>query len=161
MTLDKIPAERDKGYVSGGSIDFDSIMIYPSIRHATTGYGTLWRKDKARGQLLSIYPGGHPDITKTSVSAGDIVRVKELYGPAPQAGAAPPADPAQPAQHRRRGSDSNKLAFKPMKVIIGTSTATVRPAPLVTPVVNGSAEWKDYWDKYAKYYTWNSDEGRP
>lgn len=148
MTFEKIPAERDQELVSSGPVDFDSIMIYPTVRHAKTGHGTIWRKDKARGQLLSIYIGGHPDLTKASVSAGDIARIKELYEP----------DPATPAQHQRRDNDSDKLAFKPKKALVSTQTITVRPAPLATPVVNGSAEWKDYWDKYAKFYTWSGDE---
>ncbi|KAK6443112.1 hypothetical protein LTR95_000629 [Oleoguttula sp. CCFEE 5521] len=93
-----------------------------------------------------IWRGGSTDPRLGSVSEGDIARVEKMY-PRP-AGSAPPA--------RRDAATNTTLAFKPFKLIMGNETATIRPAPLQTPIYEGSDEAKKLW-----LDSGTTDAGRP
>ena len=73
-------------FTNSAKFDYDSIMIYDSIRSAPTFYGPFkesgpWMTRKADGQDTGelVWQGGNSDAGKAKLSAGDIARVAQLY----------------------------------------------------------------------------------
>nr|OQO31973.1 hypothetical protein B0A51_00314 [Rachicladosporium sp. CCFEE 5018] len=129
-------------YASGGPVDLKSVMIYSS----TTGV-SVDGKGEARGSIIrdlktwednldwpqgrrynQIHPCGTPDPRKcTGPSDGDIARILALY---PARGPTTPRDLLEDRALQRVAVGS---AYKPMVVIRGDVSRTVRPVAPQTP----------------------------
>ncbi|OQN96656.1 hypothetical protein B0A48_17296 [Cryoendolithus antarcticus] len=137
----------ERGLIETPSFDYDSVMLYTSaleMWEGTTLGDPKTQLLNARASTINydgtekyswIWRGGSTDPRLGSVSEGDIARVRKMY-PLPP-GSAPPA--------RRDAAANTTLAFKPFKLIVGNVTTTIRPAPLQTPVYEGSDEAKKLW----------------
>ena len=68
--------ERWSHYVQSTDFDYQSIMMYSSDSNtiAPNEY-VIWNKLTN----APVYMGGDPDVTKASISVGDVVRVAQLY----------------------------------------------------------------------------------
>ena len=72
--------QRWPNYVYGGPLDVNSIMIYDSnlgAKDPDAGFAG-WVMYQTKGKT-PVWMGGSQDASKSSISSGDVERVKQLY----------------------------------------------------------------------------------
>ncbi|KAK5129348.1 hypothetical protein LTR08_003578 [Meristemomyces frigidus] len=111
--------ERWPDYAAGGPLDVDSIMIYDSNLAAKNPDAGVsgWVMYQTNGKK-PVWMGGSQDASKTSISSGDVERVKQLY-PLRAAGGNDKRDQADWGQQalRVRIRDSFEMIVEPPRTM--------------------------------------------